>query len=105
MTDNLEQRKWPRHKVKIPVSFKCRGIQNLSLSWHVGETMDISVDGMRVISSSLGRLPLSSELTLLCFPKKNSLASYIQEPEPLWIKGHVIWQDSDNKVIGLHLVS
>ena len=70
----------------------------------MGEAIDISVDGMQIISNSLGPLPLSSRLEILCFPKKDKQSFYIQDPEPVRIKGRVRWQDLENKTLGIELI-
>ncbi|MBU1344440.1 MAG: PilZ domain-containing protein [Proteobacteria bacterium] len=103
MNQISERRRWPRHRVRIPVSLKYSDTRTFSQTWHVGETYDISVEGMRIITSSLPELPEFSRLEILCFPKEDSLLPYIPEPEPVSMTGVVIWQDIKNKSIGVKL--
>lgn len=100
----MGKRKDSRQKARILVSFKCWDMQDKSLVWHMGEAIDISVDGMQIISNSLGPLALSSKLEILCFPKKENQSFSIQDPEPVRIKGRVKWQDLENKIIGIELI-
>ena len=88
----------------MPISFKCMDIHGKALVWHMGEAIDISVDGMQIISNSLGRIALASKLEILCFPKKGKPSFYIQDPEPVRIKGRVKWQDLENKTLGIELI-
>ncbi len=100
----MEKRKGTRQEARVPVSFKCRDIQDQNLVWHMGEAIDISVDGMQIISNSLGPLAVSSLLEILCFPKKDKQSFYIQDPAPVQMTGRVKWQDLENKIIGIELI-
>lgn len=87
--------------MRVPVSLKYSDAGSFSRAWHVGETQDVSVDGMRIVLSSLEELPGFSRLEILFFPNKTVLWSYIPEPEPVSMSGVVIWQDIVKKVIGI----
>jgi hypothetical protein len=101
----MEKRKGLRQQTRIPVSFKCFDIQGKNHAWHMGVAIEISVDDMQIISNSLGQLAVSSKLEILCFPKKDKQSFYIQDPEPIRIKGRVKWQDLENKILGVELIT
>lgn len=105
MNSTSERRVWPRHQIKIPVSLKCSHARTLSRAWHVGETRDISVDGMTVASSVLKEIRLSSLVEILCFPQNRELYSQIRDPEPVSMTGVVIWQDMWSGTAGIRLNS
>ena len=103
MNSTSEQRTWPRHQIKIPVSLKCSHARALSRAWHVGEAWNISVDGMMVASSVLKEIRLSSMMEILCFPQNRELYSQIRDPEPVSMTGVVIWQDMRSGTAGIRL--
>lgn len=91
--------------MNIPVSLKCSDTRTFNQTWHVGKTHDISVGGIRILSSSIEVLPLSSRLEILFFPDKEGILPYSVEPEPVRMTGLVMWQDILNKSIGVKLDS
>jgi len=103
MKEKTEQRRWPRQQMNISVSLKYS--DTITQTWYVGETHDVSVEGMRIVSSSLEKLPLSSRLEILCFPGGAGPGLYTTEPEPVTMTGSVMWQDLETRSIGVRLDS
>nr|NJM02090.1 hypothetical protein [Desulfobacula sp.] len=103
MEPKLEQRVWPRHQIEIPISLKCSHARICSREWHVGETRDISVDGMGVVSSVLKEIRLASMVEILCFPQNREGDMQIRDPEPVSMTGIVIWQDMWSGAAGIRL--
>ena len=103
MAPKLEQRVWPRHRVEIPITLKCSHARISSREWHVGETRNISVDGMGVVSPVLKEIRLASRVEILCFPQNRGLYSQIRDPEPVSMTGVVIWQDMWSGTAGIRL--
>ncbi len=99
----LERRVWPRHQANMPISLKCSHARAFSRAWHVGEAMNISVDGMMAASSVLKEIRLSSLVEILCFPQNRELYSQIRDPEPVSMTGVVIWQDMWSGMAGIRL--
>ena len=93
----------PRNDVEIPVSIKCKNASNHQISWHIGVTKNISVEGVTIEADSLPEVEIYSRVEILCFPKKGDLFSCIPEPEPVKLAGRLIWQDRDKKIIGLEI--
>ena len=98
-----EKRVWPRHQIRIPISLKCAHARTPSRAWHVGETRNISVDGMMLVSSVLKETQLSSMVEILCFPQNQDLYSQIRDPEPVSMTGVVIWQDRVSGTAGIQV--
>lgn len=98
-----ERRVWPRHQVRIPISLKCSHARTPNRAWHVGETLNISVEGMMLVSSVLKETHLSSMVEILCFPQNQDLYSQIRDPEPVSMTGGVIWQDRVSGTAGIQL--
>lgn len=87
------------------MSIKCRGAGSLDAAWHVGETKNISVEGVTVEAPSLPVLDIGSSVELLCFPEEVRLPSYLLEPEPVRMTGRIRWQDKDKHLIGVDMSS
>lgn len=100
-----EQRAWPRHKIRISLSLKYTDSKTFNRTWHPGETRDVSVDGMRIVSSGVRDLLPDSMIEILCFPPGLDLYSKIRDPEPVSMTGMVMWQDVRNKTAGIRLNS
>jgi hypothetical protein len=100
-----EKRKWPRQETNLPVSLKCHDLLGRERSWHVGEILDVSVNGMKIVSETLGAVPASSRFELLCFPKDPFPGCDMVSQEPVWLKGTMAWQDTASGRIGLRLES
>ncbi len=107
MPDNqLKQsknRKWPRHGVMIPVSVKCIISDNQEASWRVGEASNLSVEGITIQLIPLPDIAISSEIEVLCFPDKFHSLLHVSEPEPVSIKGQVIWKDDEKQLVGIEI--
>ena len=103
MKSTSEQRTWPRHQVKIPISLKYSDTQTSNRAWYVGETHDVSVDGMRIVSSFVKDIPPASTVEILCFPPGLGLYSNIRDPEPVSMTGVVMWRDIRNGTAGIRL--
>lgn len=103
MMENAEHRRWPRRSIRIPVLLKCRDLSDDRQRWHAGETIDVSVDGMRVKVASLGVLPASSEIEVLYFQPKENYDLDGSDTEPIWMTGRLIWQDNGSNTAGLTL--
>lgn len=104
LTENTKKR-WPRHKVKIPVSIKCPDSSGSDPSWYIGVTEDISVDGISIISRSLPALKPGTMVSILCFPESGNHLFQISEPEPVSMTGRVVWQDMERHTTGIEIVS
>ena len=103
--DLNEKRRWIRQAGRLPVSMKCHDQIGHSRSWHVGEIIDVSVKGMKILSETLGEIPTGSRFELLCFPRDNFPPYEIDDPEPVWLEGEVVWQDTRACMVGLRLIS
>lgn len=103
MEPKSEQRVWPRHRAEIPISLKCSHARIINREWHVGETRDISVDGMGVVSPVLKEIRLASTVEILCFPQNREWEMHIRDPEPVSMTGVVIWQDMWAGAAGIRL--
>lgn len=103
--DQDERRQWPRRPLKIQVCLKCWDFSNRRQLWHVGETIDVSVEGMRVKAPSIDWIPASSVVEVLYFlPNENNDFSD-SDAEPLWMSGRLVWQDGSEKTFGLELIA
>ena len=101
----LEKRMWPRHQLKIPISLKYSDAKTFHRTWHAGETYDVSVDGMRIVSSAVTDIQPEITLEILCFPPNQKVYSDINEPEPVSMSGVVIWRDIRSGMAGIRLNS
>ena len=100
-----EKRTWPRHDTAIPVSIRCCKETNNKAAWHIGEAVNISVDGLAIRMDPLPDAMVSSLVKLFCLPKLNALPPGILDPEPVWITGEVIWMDKTENILGLKVIS
>ena len=102
-----DNRRWPRQKTCEPVSFKCCEALGTESAWHVGEMLDVSVNGMKIVAESLGAIPLASSFEILYFPQEGNPLAGVggPDPEPLWFKGRLVWQDREKGWIGLSIES
>ncbi len=81
-------------------------VQTSFRAWHVGETLDISVDGMRIASSAIKEIPPEAAVEILCFPPGvTGLYSKIHDPDPVSITGVVMWRDIKSGTAGIRLNS
>jgi hypothetical protein len=69
----------------------------------VGETIDVSVEGMRVKVPSSGRIPASSVMEVLFFQPKEDDDFSDSDADPLWMSACLIWQDVGTGTLGLNL--
>ncbi|NOX33452.1 MAG: hypothetical protein GXP56_06905 [Deltaproteobacteria bacterium] len=72
------------------MSIKCKGTLSIEPSWYIGVTKNISVEGITVEINCLPMLKPGSKVSVLCFPDKNSKASYVPWPEPVRMAGWVV---------------
>jgi hypothetical protein len=99
----IEKRRWPRHLLSVPVSFKASDAGTMDRTWHIGKTQDVSLEGMQVISSRGVDLLSSSRLEILIFPARDGDFTYIADPEPVAMTGSVVWQNTETRSIGIRL--
>ncbi len=104
MTEHSKKRKWPRHRVEIPVSVKCPALPGADHAWHIGITEDISVDGITIQSSSIPVLKPGTLVSVLCFPEDNAQLFQVSEPEPVSMTGRVVWQDKGRHMTGIEIL-
>jgi PilZ domain len=100
-----ERRQWPRRPLNIQVCLKCWDFSDGRQRWHVGETIDVSVEGMRVKVPSIGWIQETSVIEVLYFlPNENNDFSD-PDADPLWMSGRLVWQDGYKHTLGLELIA
>lgn len=104
LMNTIENRKWPRQQVKLPVSVKINARGTHTDTWNIGETCDISVNGMCICLSFCQNFPQTNELlNILCFRHMNQELNELSDIEPVDISGFVVWLDTNSKRVGLRL--
>ncbi len=100
-----DRRQWPRHDFQIPVSVKCTTDPLGEKTWYIGETLNLSVDGMAISICPLPDIRLASTVKIICFPEKPPVSACMPEPEPVWVIGRIVWVDADRHCFGIEILT